>query len=54
SLTSIDLPSSVKLIGESAFSGCACLTSLVIPSSVTEVKRSAFYGCDSLNSGRVS
>ena len=50
SLTSINLPDSVKSIGNSAFSGCKSLTSINIPDSVTSIGESAFSGCKSLTS----
>ena len=50
SLTSINLPDSVKSIGNSAFSGCKSLTSINIPDSVKSIGNSAFSGCKSLTS----
>ena len=45
-LTSIIIPSSVNLIGESAFSGCSGFSgSLTIPNSVTTIGNSAFGYC---------
>lgn len=44
------IPSSVRLIGFNAFTGCAGLTSLTIPSSVTIIRQSAFFGCSGLTS----
>ena len=44
------IPTSVKIIGEDAFSGCISLTSISIPSSVTKIGKEAFYGCISLTS----
>ena len=43
-LTSVSLPSTLKTIEGSAFSGSA-LTSVSIPSSVTTIKSNAFYNC---------
>lgn len=48
SLISVSIPSSVKTIGEGAFSGCRGLTSLNIPSSVTTIGQSAFSQCSGL------
>jgi hypothetical protein len=48
SLVSVSIPSSVKTIGEGAFSGCRGLTSLNIPSSVTTIGQSAFSQCSGL------
>ena len=50
SLTSVNIPSSVKWIGSYAFYGCSSLTNINIPSSVTEIDRGAFSGCSSLTS----
>ena len=54
SLTSINIPNSVKEIGSSAFSGCRSLTSINIPNSVKEIGSSAFYGCSGLISISIS
>ncbi len=40
--TSYTIPSTVKIIGVSAFSGCSSLTSILIPSSVEEIGYDAF------------
>ena len=48
-LTSINIPSSVTMIGEWAF-GCTGLTSIDIPSSVTLIESAAFFGCTGLTS----
>ena len=48
SLTSVNIPSSVKWIESYAFYGCSSLTSVNIPSSVTGIDRGAFSGCSSL------
>ena len=45
SLTSVEIPSSVTEIGNSAFEGCSSLTSIVIPESVTKIEFGAFDGC---------
>ena len=42
SLTSINLPKSLKTIGESAFAGCSSLTSIDLPKSLEEIDRRAF------------
>ena len=49
-ITSIDIPSGVTSIGDSAFRGCSGLTSVSIPSSVTSIGGSAFRGCSGLTS----
>ena len=50
SLTSVNIPSSVKYIGQGAFQDCSSLTSINIPSSVTWIGWDAFSGCSSLTS----
>ena len=49
-LTSLKLPSDIRLIGRNAFEGCSGLTSITLPSGVTEIQHSAFYGCSGLTS----
>ncbi len=46
----ISIPSSVTIIGDSAFMGCGSLQSVNISSSVTTIHDSAFWGCESLRS----
>ena len=46
SLTSVNIPSSVIEIGESAFSGCSSLTNVSIPNKVTTIHNNAFSSCD--------
>lgn len=48
SLVTVTIPSSVTLVGESAFSRCGSLARIVIPSSVTAIAELAFYNCSSL------
>ena len=50
SLTSVNIPSSVKYIGQGAFQDCSSLTSINIPSSVTRIGEKAFYDCKGLKS----
>ncbi|MGN0600795.1 MAG: leucine-rich repeat protein [Oscillospiraceae bacterium] len=50
SLTSVNIPSSVKTVGDYAFQYCTLLTSVNIPSSVTSIGFRAFYNCSSLAS----
>ena len=45
----VKLPSTLKTIGEDAFSGSS-LTDIQIPKSVTKVDYDAFYNCDALKS----
>lgn len=46
--TALDLPSSIKTIGESAFSDNQDLKKITVPSSVTSIGDSFIYGCGSL------
>lgn len=43
SITSVTLPSTLKVIGSTAFGECSLLKSVLIPSSVTEIQLGAFY-----------
>ncbi len=47
-LTSVTIPNTVTLIGNSAFSGCDSLTSLTLGNSVISIGDSAFGYCSSL------
>jgi hypothetical protein len=47
-ITSVIIPNSVTIIGDSAFIRCNSLTSVTIPNSVTSIGYFAFYGCSSL------
>lgn len=47
--TEFNIPSSVKIIGEGAFSGCSSLTSVTIPNSVTVIGEEAFSNCSGLS-----
>ena len=49
-VSSVDIPSYVTSIGNSAFYYCTRLTSINIPSSVTEIGSSAFDGCAGITS----
>ena len=49
-LLSINIPSSVTSIGDSAFKYCRYLINIEIPSGVTSIGDSAFYECNSLTS----
>ena len=44
----INLPSSLKTIGDAAFSDCTAFTSIDFPSSITAIGSNAFKGCTSL------
>ena len=48
-LETMELPDSLKRIGEGAFSHCGNLTSLTIPASVERIEGWAFWGCNKLN-----
>ena len=48
SITSVDIPTSVKGIGRNAFCRCYKLTSITIPDSVTRIGNSAFFECENL------
>ena len=48
SLRSIEIPNSVKVIGEASFMYCHSLLCVLIPSSVKVIKDCAFSGCTSL------
>lgn len=47
-IKSIDIPSTVTYISESAFNGCALLESIIIPEDVIKIGSGAFSECDSL------
>ncbi len=53
-LVSIELPSTVELIDESAFSDFKNLEEITIPDSVREIRSYAFYGCSSLKKVNLS
>ncbi|MGN8766186.1 leucine-rich repeat protein [Blautia massiliensis (ex Liu et al. 2021)] len=48
-LTSVSMPSSLRSIGNYAFSDCIALPSVTIPEGVTEIGESAFFGMDNLS-----
>ena len=48
SLTSVNIPGSIKSIGSTAFSRCSNLISVTLPESVTSIGQSAFRGCTNL------
>ena len=49
-VTDIVIPSDIKEIKSSTFSGCTSITSVTIPDSVTTIGNEAFYNCSSLTS----
>ena len=50
SLTSIEIPSSVKMIGWDAFINCTSLTSVAINGKIKKIDRGTFRGCTALES----
>lgn len=49
SLINVTIPSSVKLIGNRAFSSCESLKTIILPHSITNIGNSTFNGCYSLS-----
>ena len=47
-LLSVELPSTLKSIGQFAFEGCTALTSVSMPATVRDLGSYTFYGCTSL------
>ena len=47
-ISSVEIPDSVRKIGESAFEFCKNLKEVTIPKGVEEIKAFAFYGCEQL------
>ncbi len=47
-LTSIQIPDTVEVIDESAFSGLDSLTKIELPKNVKKIEDYTFYGCDKL------
>lgn len=52
-ITSVVIPESVEVIGNSAFSDCARLTNVTIPKSVVEIQYSAFNRCTRLTKVKI-
>lgn len=52
-METMQLPQSLKTIGENAFSGCTSLDSIVIPANVTSIGNLAFINCSGLESVEV-
>ena len=48
-LLSVEIPSSVKIIGDSAFWSCESLSSIILNEGLEEIGDSAFYGCVTQN-----
>lgn len=53
SITGVDVPFGVELIGSSAFSGCSSLSKISLPESLTVIENGAFIGCEALHSIRL-
>ena len=49
-LTSVKIPSTVRIIGDMAFAGCYRLTSVNIPDNVEYIGEAAFSTCEELTS----
>ena len=49
-ITEINIPSSMRAIGNGAFAGCTALTSVAIPDSVSSIGQATFRGCTALTS----
>ena len=47
-ITSITFPTTLKIIGESAFKNCSRLNNIVINSNILEIRKEAFVSCSSL------
>lgn len=47
-LTYVEIPATIKVIGQNAFYGCSSITGITIPSFVEEIGPNAFYGCSGL------
>lgn len=47
-MESIEIPDSVKVIGEAVFSGCEKLKKVKLPAGLTEIDRLVFNECKSL------
>ena len=52
-IKSIDIPSTVKSIGENAFRNCDALTSIVIPDGVETLGNYVFFDCNNLLSATI-
>ena len=52
-MESIEIPNSVKSIGDAAFQDCTSLENIEIPNSVTNIGEWAFYGCIELKNAKI-
>lgn len=48
SIVNLTIPSSIKEIGEGAFSGCTKLANVTFADEITTISKQAFYGCTAL------
>ncbi len=49
-ITSVSIPSNIKIIGAGAFQNCTAMTSATVAAGVTEISENTFKGCTALNS----
>ena len=49
-LTTVNFPNNLKVIGRNAFRNCQVLTTINFPSSLLEIGQEAFYNCSSITS----
>lgn len=47
-MTKLELPRSIRVIGEYAFTDCNCLEEIVIPDGLERIEDNAFYECKAL------
>jgi hypothetical protein len=53
-ITTLDIPSNITSIGDSAFRDCKKLQAVIIPDSVTSIGENVFSGCSSLKDLKLS
>ena len=53
-VTSVSIPGSVEVFGESAFEGCGALEAVTFEDGLTEIGDFAFYGCELLDAVSIS
>ena len=52
-ITSIDIPDDIKVIGRGALAYCNALATINLPNDLVSIEESAFMGCSSLNSIKI-
>ncbi len=52
-IENVEIPNTVKTIGERAFSGCVNLKEIILPSSVLFIENEAFSNCEKLEKVRI-